>query len=114
MDEFYQLLEASAGDLQYGMVITPPGGAIKYLYTGLADDQRWIEQTFDLTGYGGQIVRLQFGTYNDGARPLAVQYFDNFSLQACGSEGPTPTPSSQVWLPSIRGPQGGGTIPSPP
>lgn len=114
VNEFYHLLEASAGDLQYGMVITPPGGSIKYLYTGLADDQRWIDQTFDLTGYGGQTVRLQFGTYNDGAEPRAAQYFDNFSLQACGSGGPTPTPPAHVWLPSINGQQGGGTIPPVP
>ena len=114
VNQFYQLLGASAGDLQYGMVITPPGGAIKYLYTDLADDQRWIDQTFDLTGYGGQTVRLQFGTYNDGAGPLAAQYFDSFSLQACGSGGPTPIPSSHVWLPAIKSQQGGGTVPPAP
>ncbi|MFN8468467.1 MAG: hypothetical protein U0X20_23115 [Caldilineaceae bacterium] len=114
VSQFYELLGASAGDLQYGMVITPPGGAIKFLYTGLADDQRWIDQTFDLTSYAGQSVRLQFGTYNDGTGPLAAQYFDTFSLQACGSGGPTPIPSGRVWLPSIKNPQGGGTIPPAP
>jgi photosystem II stability/assembly factor-like uncharacterized protein len=111
LDEFYRLLDTSAGDLQYGMLIAPPGGKIKYLYTGLADDQRWIDQVFDLSAYGGQTVRLQFGTYNDGAGTVAAQYFDNFSLQACGTAGPTPTPAHRTWMPFIERPNGGGTIP---
>ena len=112
--EFYQLLETGAGDLQYGMLIAPPGGKIKYLYTGLADDQRWIDQVFDLTAYGGQTVRLQFGTYNDGAGTIAAQYFDNFSLQACSTVSPTPTPAHRAWMPLIKRPSGGGTIPPAP
>ena len=76
LDEFYAALEASAGDLQYGLVIEQPSNKIHYLYRGLDDQKAWKAETFDLTGYLGKSVRLQFGTYNDGSGPAAAQYFD--------------------------------------
>jgi photosystem II stability/assembly factor-like uncharacterized protein len=107
LDEFYRLLGAEAGDLQYGMLMAPPGGEIRYLYRELLGGGGWRDATFDLTPLAGQTVRLQFGTYNDGAGERAVQYFDNFSVQACSGAGPTPTPGGAVWLPLVEGPPEG-------
>ena len=84
LEEFHAALEAAAGDLQYGLVIEQPSNKIHYLYKGLDNQKAWKEETFDLTGYLGKSVRLQFGTYNDGSGSAAAQYFDAFSLQVVG------------------------------
>jgi photosystem II stability/assembly factor-like uncharacterized protein len=104
-EQFYQALEAAGGDLQYVLVIAPPGGTVRFAYAGLADNRAWVAEEFDLSSYRGQRVRIQFGTYNDGLGATAAQYFDNMSLRACS--GP-PTP--RLWLPDIRS-QGPGSIP---
>jgi photosystem II stability/assembly factor-like uncharacterized protein len=111
LDEFYTALEAAAGDLQYGLVIEQPSGKIHYLYRSLDDQKAWKAESFDLTGYLGKSVRLQFGTYNDGSGPAAAQYFDAFSLRVVGPAQPTPTvtptatatPKGQAWLPYLKG-----------
>ena len=105
------------------MVIAPPAGAIHFLYAGLADDQQWVSEEFDLAAYRGQTVRLQFGTFNNGVGPLAAQFFDNMHVQVCNAALPTPaatpttgataTPVSQTWLPVILRSGGSGTIPPP-
>jgi photosystem II stability/assembly factor-like uncharacterized protein len=108
LEDFYRLLEASADDLQYVLLIERPGGKIHYLYTGLSDARAWEEKTFDLTPYLGKSVRLQFGTYNNGSGPTAAQYFDVISLQAVDPTAPTPTGTPapiltpQMWLPEIQ------------
>ena len=111
LEEFHAALDATAGDLQYGLVIEQPGNKIHYLYKGLDNQKAWKEETFDLTGYLGKTVRLQFGTYNDGSGATAAQYFDAFSLQVVSPTQPTPTvtptaiatPKGQAWLPYVRG-----------
>lgn len=90
LGEFEAALRDLAGDLQYGMVITQPDNRIHYLFTRLDDQRTWINAEFDLQAFASKNVRLQFGTYNDGAGPVAAQYFDLLSLQACQS---TPTPT---------------------
>jgi photosystem II stability/assembly factor-like uncharacterized protein len=120
VDEFYSVLEAMAGDLQYAMVIEPPNGTIHFLYARLDNQQAWVEESFDLTPYAGKVVRLQFGTFNDGVGSVAAQYFDAFSLTACAVAPPpptttpatTPTASPGLWLPYVGRPAG-GTIPPP-
>ena len=111
LEEFQAALEAAAGDLQYGLVIERPSNRIHYLYKGLDNQRTWKEETFDLTGYLGKSVRLQFGTYNDGSGSAAAQYFDTFSLQVVGPGQPTPTvtptatatPKGQTWMPYVTG-----------
>ena len=115
LEEFYAALEAAGGDLQYGLLIEQPSNKLHYLYKGLDHQKAWKAETFDLTGYLGKSVRLQFGTYNDGSGPAAAQYFDTFSLQVVGPAQPTPpvtptvtppataTPKAQTWMPYLKG-----------
>lgn len=95
LEEFHGLLNVLAGDLQYGMVITQPGNKIHYLFARLDDNRAWISQSFDMSAFAGQSVRLQFGAYNDGASPVNAQYFDLFSLRACQATA-TPSPTAIV------------------
>ncbi len=100
LDEFEAILKDLAGDLQYGMVITQPDNRIHYLFTRLDDQRAWVNAEFDLRAFAGKTVRLQFGTYNDGAGPVSAQYFDLLSVQACQATAtptltPTATPTSR-------------------
>jgi photosystem II stability/assembly factor-like uncharacterized protein len=104
LDEFYRLLETAENDLQYVLLIRQPGNKIVYLYTGLDNRQAWVEQTFDLSAYGGQAVRLQFGTFNNGSGALAAQYFDVLEVQAVAPL------THSWWLPVILK-EAGGTLP---
>jgi len=122
LEDFYHLVDATGNDLQYVLLIEragQPTSKITYLYTGLDNQQTWTEQTFDLTHFAGQSVRLQFGTFNNGSGPLAVQYFDALSVQAAAPAAPTPTPTVtppsgpfKDWLPDIR--KGNASIPPTP
>lgn len=121
IDAFHQALATMNGDLHYAMLIDPPSGAIHFLYLRLDNEQGWVDETFDLSSDAGKTVRLQFGTFNDGAGAVAAQYFDGFSLQACATpvmtpvETPISTPVilSDLWLPFVSRSEG-ATIPPPP
>ncbi len=96
--EFRTSVDGLNSDLQYGMIITPDG-RIHYLFAQLDNNRAWLNQTFDLRPYAGKTIRLQFGTYNDGAGPIALQYFDLLSFQTCvptPTATPTPTPSATL------------------
>jgi hypothetical protein len=50
-------------------------------------------------------VRIQFGTFNDGVGPTAVQYFDSMSLRVCGGGVDLPrrqTPKPEAKAPLVR------------
>jgi hypothetical protein len=63
-----------------------------------------VEQSFDLSAYAGQSVRLQFGTFNNGSGPLALQYFDVLSVEAVSPI------THHAWLPHVRK-DSSGTVP---
>lgn len=132
LEEFQRIVETTAADLQYAMVIAPPGGTIHFLYARLDNNQAWVNEEFDLAAFRGRTVRLQFGTFNDGVGSLAAQFFDNMKLRACSATpvtpdptptatpsptptvtpipGTTPMPANRMWLPAIQR-SGGGAIP---
>lgn len=117
LDEFRQVLGTLAGDLHYALVIEPPGGTIHFLYARLDGEQAWVTERFDLAAYAGKLVRVQFGTYNDGAGAVAAQFVDVASLLACSGSPPTPTATPPVeareWLPYVSR-EDAGTIPPLP
>jgi photosystem II stability/assembly factor-like uncharacterized protein len=116
LDQFEAALRDLASDLHYGLVITQPDNRIHYLFARLDDQRAWTNAEFDLQAFAGRSVRLQFGAYNDGVGPVAAQYFDLLSLQACQptaiptythTPGITATPTATaplhpvLWLPLI-------------
>ena len=38
---------------------------------------------FDLLGYAGQTIKLQFGVYNNGGGGVTGMYLDDASLELC-------------------------------
>ncbi len=81
-----------AGDLHYVLLLDQNNNVIDYLFTGLRNDQQWTLFEFDLSRYAGRQVKIQAGTYNDGAGGLAAMYVDDISYSVCTSDTPTTPP----------------------
>ena len=89
---------ALSQDVQYALVLEP-GATLaddQLLETLLwirSDSQTWMMHEFDLTKYAGQSIKLQFGTFNDGANGVTAMFVDDVSLEICGAAVTTPTPT---------------------
>jgi hypothetical protein len=85
-------------DAQYVLVLDP-GATLagdELLETLLwirSDSQTWMLFEFDLTKYAGQEIKLQFGTFNDGAGGVSALFVDDVSLEVCDAPAVTPTPT---------------------
>lgn len=59
-------------------------GSLVWLLTERANNPTWREVTgLDLTPYAGQTLRLQFGTYNNGAGGISRTIIDDAALLVC-------------------------------
>jgi hypothetical protein len=74
---------ASAGDVQYVLVLDAYGNWIDTLVWQRTNTQTWTSYTFDLTAYKGMTIQLHFGTYNDGLNGVTSMYVDDVSFQVC-------------------------------
>ncbi len=81
-----------SSDVQYVLLLDRSGNWIDTLLWERSDSRAWEAYEFNLAGYAGQTVRLQFGTYNDGLDGVTSMYVDAVSLQAC-TPNPTPRPT---------------------
>lgn len=87
--------EALSGDVQYVLILDRNGVWIDTLLWQLSDRRRWEVHEFDLRKYAGRTIRLQFGTFNDGADGVSAMYVDAVSWETCEST-PTPRPTRTV------------------
>jgi hypothetical protein len=83
-----------AYDAMYILILNPYTGAIRQtLRTWTARNNDWKLQTFDLTAYRGQSIRIQFGTYNDGYGGVTAMFADDVRVDVCDGSLPPPPPS---------------------
>lgn len=86
-----------AGDVQYVIVLNRFGSWIDTLLWQRSSAAAWTEYSFDLTKYAGQTIKIQFGTYNDGAGGYTSMFVDDAFLETCSptmeTPGPSPTPT---------------------
>ena len=75
--------QASGGDVQYVLLLDWYGNWIDTFLWQRKDTQAWGYHKYDLSGYIGDTVRVQFGTYNDGWGGITTMYVDDTTLQAC-------------------------------
>jgi hypothetical protein len=75
--------EALTGDVQYALILDQYGTWIDTAFWDHKNARSWQQYTFDLTGYKGDTIRIQFGTYNDGIGGVTVMYVDDVSVQVC-------------------------------
>jgi bacillopeptidase F (M6 metalloprotease family) len=43
----------------------------------------WTNMSFDLSGYAGTTIILQWGTFNNGTNGITSMYVDDVTLQVC-------------------------------
>lgn len=79
-----------AADLFYVIAIRDDG-TIDWLLTEAVHNPAWRQASIDISRYAGQHIRLQFGTYNDGANGISRTFVDDVSVQECPRQTPTPT-----------------------
>jgi hypothetical protein len=72
-----------ASDVQYLLVLDAWGNWINTLYWNRTNTQAWTKLTFNLSGYKGSTISLQFGSYNDGWSGVTALYVDDASLVVC-------------------------------
>jgi hypothetical protein len=74
---------ASAGDVQYVLVLDRYGNWIDTLLWQRKNSQTWTYHQFDVSKWIGTTIRLQFGVYNNGYSGATSMYVDDTSLQLC-------------------------------
>jgi hypothetical protein len=70
-------------DMQYVLVLDEGNQWIDTLIWQRNDDREWTLQEFDMGGYAGQTIKLQFGAYNDGTDGITAMYVNDVSLRIC-------------------------------
>jgi hypothetical protein len=75
--------EALSSDVQYVIILDRFDNWIDTLLWQRSDSRAWKLHTFELSRYRGETIKIQFGTYNDGAGGVSAMYVDDVSLQMC-------------------------------
>ena len=78
-------LELDSGDVQYILILDEYQNWIDTLLWQRKDIHQWTYLAFDLSYYAGEIIYLQFGTYNDGYDGVSSMYVDDVSVNVCNA-----------------------------
>lgn len=93
--------EALAEDAQYVLVLNNAGYILEYLYWTRSNSAAWTQLSFDLTPYRGSTIRIQFGSFNNGAGGVTSMFVDQAFLDVCtGGVSPTPMPTTVPPMPT--------------
>ncbi|MBN1402793.1 MAG: hypothetical protein JXA74_18265 [Anaerolineae bacterium] len=94
-DAGVQPLQDLEYDVQYLLILDETDQWIDTLMWHARDDQQWLSYEYNLAGYAGQTIKLQFGVYNTGADGVTAMYLDDASFEICyAADTPTPTETS--------------------
>jgi hypothetical protein len=88
-------------DAQYALVLDPGANPeavsddtlLETLLWIRSDSQTWMLHEFDLSEYAGESIKLQFGTFNDGANGVSALFVDDVSFEICDDLSVTPAPT---------------------
>jgi len=72
-----------ADDLQYVLILNQANQVLDTLLWQRSNSQSWTLKEFNLLGYAGYSIKIQFGTYNDGYGGITAMYVDDISLEIC-------------------------------
>ena len=70
-------------DLQYLLILDQNQNWIGTMIWQRSNSQVWTNLSFDLSGYVGNTIMLQWGTFNNGTAGITSMYVDDVTLQAC-------------------------------
>ncbi|HKM94296.1 MAG TPA: thiol protease/hemagglutinin PrtT [Prolixibacteraceae bacterium] len=89
--------EVSTKNIQKALLMPLYGETVlKEFYNGGYNDADWVNYTFDLDEYAGQIVRLQFIQQNFDLVKKQWHYIDNISITGINQNFPPFEPSSPI------------------
>lgn len=78
-----QLGRAPLGTDFFYVIAIRPDNSIIWLLTERVDNPAWRQASVSMTSWAGQSLRIQFGTYNNGAGGISRTVVDDASLVAC-------------------------------
>jgi hypothetical protein len=87
-------------DFQYITIRDQYNNFIENVKIFTSNAKKWEFNSFDLTYYKGQTIRIYFGSYNNGYGGVTSMYLDDLSFDSCDTLGPTPTPGPTA-IPTI-------------
>jgi hypothetical protein len=70
-------------DLQYLLILDQNQNWIGTMIWQRSNSQLWTNLNFDLSGYAGTTIMLQWGTFNNGTGGITSMYVDDVTLQVC-------------------------------
>jgi hypothetical protein len=70
-------------DLQYLLILDQNQNWIGTMIWQRSNSQVWTSMSFDLSGYTGTTIMLQWGTFNNGTGGITSMYVDDVTLQVC-------------------------------
>ncbi len=99
-------------DRQQLLLLDAEGTLLEVITTTLLRQHTWTTQTYDLSPYAGQTVRLYFNAYNDGDTRVTSIWLNEVSVQACASPpradgtqvGDAADTPGLVWRPGLAPP----------
>jgi len=80
----------TAYDAQYVMVLDSSNQILEILFWNRSNSQLWTFLEFNLTKWAGQSIKIQIGTYNDGADGATALFVDDVSVEVCPGAPPPP------------------------
>ena len=112
-----ELGRAPLGTDFFYVIAVRPDNSIVWLLTERVNDASWRQATVDMAQFAGQSLRVQFGTYNNGAGGVSRTFMDDASLVAClpaitPTHTPTATPTATS-LPTAIPTATPGTVSTP-
>jgi hypothetical protein len=70
-------------DLQYLLILDQNQNWIGTMIWQHSNSQAWTNMSFDLSGYVGRTIILQWGTFNNGTGGITSMHVDDVTLQVC-------------------------------
>jgi YVTN family beta-propeller protein len=89
----YPMSDLDSGDRQDCLLLGEEDELIAVLMRDNVNSTTWIRESYDLTAYAGQTVKVYLNAYNDGVgEGLTGFYLDDVSVQACKIKEPPQEP----------------------
>jgi hypothetical protein len=83
-------------DAQYIRVLDAvTGETLEWLYWQRDNDSAWKFLAFDVKNWAGRSIKINLGTYNNGADGFTVQYVDDVYFHICPPVAPPPPTCSE-------------------
>jgi N-acetylneuraminic acid mutarotase len=86
-------VDSIAFDWQDAYITDTSGNILDTIYHQCSNGQCWVHQTWDLSPWAGQTIRVKFLVHQDGVGDLTVMFVDDVHVSVPGPCLATPTPT---------------------